>query len=95
MVRRTGIMWRMTQQMHLGPEGIPGLPLAEIAGEHRVLIENHKGVVKYTCDEIMVCVSFGYFRICGDNLKLLQMTDVRLVIGGCIYSLQLVKKDKI
>ena len=35
---------QILEQSALGAEGIPGQPIVEISGEHRVLIENHQGV---------------------------------------------------
>lgn len=92
MDRHKGIVRRVTQSMNLMSDAVPGLPLVEIAGEHRVLIENHKGIVKYAVDEIIVRVPFGYFRVIGEKLKLLQMTDARLVIGGSIQGVEIEKK---
>lgn len=93
MDQHNSIMQRIVRGMDLTTEPLPGWPLAEIAGEHRVLIENHQGVVKYSCNEILARVSFGYFCINGDGLELLQMTKERLVIGGCIDSIGLVRKE--
>ena len=84
---------RMVQRMDLVTEPLPGQPLVEIVGMHRVLIENHYGVIKYGCNEILAKVSFGCFCVCGEKLKLLQMTKERLVIGGCIHSVSVITKE--
>ena len=86
------ILERMAKGMDLVTEPLPGVPLAEIAGEHRVLIENHCGVVKYSCSEILAKVSFGYFCITGNSLRLLQMTKAQLVIGGCIDGVRIIRR---
>lgn len=70
-------------------EAVPGQPLIEIAGEHRVLIENHSGVTVYGCKEIRVKVKFGQIYICGKNLELAQMTRSQLVVTGQIDSVSL------
>ncbi len=92
MGRRESILERVSKSIDLNTEPYPGLPLAEISGENRVLIENHRGVVKYSCCEILAKVRFGYFCVQGNGLKLLQMTKERLVIGGCIDSVHLVRR---
>ena len=60
------------------------LPLVELAGYCRVLIENHIGVMAYSQEEICVRVSFGYLRIMGRNMTLAEMHREQLVISGQI-----------
>ena len=63
---------------------VPALPLIEIAGESRVLIENHFGVTQYSRETICVKVKFG--QVCGDGvaLELARMTKGQLVGTGRI-----------
>lgn len=68
-----------------------GMPLVEIAGEKRVLIENHKGVTEYDADRICIRVKFGQICVCGGNLTLAQMTGACLVICGRIDSITLLR----
>ena len=63
---------------------IPGQSLVEIAGQTRVLIENHKGVTVYECNRIHVKVHFGKLCICGSGLELARMSNCQLVITGRI-----------
>lgn len=82
----------MLGQTTLAPESIPGLPIVEIAGEHRVLIENHQGVAAYGQEKILVNVKFGSVCICGCNLEMLRMTKEQLVIYGRIDSVGLQRR---
>jgi len=68
----------------LCPEPLPGIPLIEICGRNRVLIENHRGVISYDCEEILVKVRYGHICVSGDNLKLSKMSKEKLVIRGKI-----------
>lgn len=70
-------------------EVMPAQPLVEIAGENRVLIENHHGVTGYGCTEIRVKVRYGQLCICGSCLELARMTKQQLVITGRIDSVSL------
>ncbi len=60
------------------------LPLAELTGFHRVLIENHTGVLAYSQEEITVKVSYGSLQINGQNMMLAEMSREQLVITGQI-----------
>ncbi len=64
------------------------VPLVELAGRNRVLIENHMGVLAYSLEEIYVKVTYGKIVITGKNLHLLQLNGEQLVISGSIDTIQ-------
>ena len=68
---------------------LPGMPIIEISGEHRVLVEHHQGVVSYGDDEICVKVNYGMVRVRGSQLNLSCMTREKLMIIGCIDDVKL------
>ena len=72
--------------LQLEGEALPGVPLVEIVGKQRVLIENHKGVNCYTDKEVLVNTSLGNIQIYGGKLSLNVMTRDTLVIAGDINS---------
>lgn len=78
----------------LPTESAPGQPLVEMAGEHRVLIENHHGVTVYGCSQIHVKVTYGQLCVCGAGLKLARMTKQQLVITGRIDSVSILRGQK-
>lgn len=71
------------------PEIYKKLPLVELAGDERVLIENHHCVMQYTSNCICVKVSFGGIRIKGKRLRIVKMTSDQLVICGGIDCVEL------
>lgn len=81
---KRNLIQRMTERMDLAGEPIPGQSLVEIAGECRVLIENHLGVTEYSRERIGVKVKFGKLTVCGSCLDLSRMTREQLVITGRI-----------
>lgn len=68
---------------------LPGLPLIEICGKNRMLIENHQGIVGYGSREIQIKVRYGRIVVCGENLKLKNMSKEKLVITGEICAVSL------
>lgn len=70
---------------------MPGVPLVELSGDRRVLIEHHRGVIAYGCREIRVRTAYGILCVSGSGLYLARMTGEQLVICGCIDGLQLYK----
>lgn len=66
------------------------LPIVELVGQRRLLIENHEGVLAYGTNEIKVRVSYGCIVVAGNKLQLLEMSRVKLAICGRIDGLQLI-----
>ncbi len=75
---------RLAEETDLSGQPLPGQPIVEIAGDRRVLIENHFGVKEYSKERITVKVRYGCVSICGCQLELLRMTREQLVIRGRI-----------
>lgn len=91
MAREFVFMERFTKAADLQEEPIPGLPLIELAGDRRVLIENHCGVTQYSPDRICVKVKFGQICISGEHLELAKMCKGQLVICGRILGVELLR----
>lgn len=72
-----------------GSVPLPGVPLIEIYGRCRVLVENHQGVIGYDCHEVLIKVRFGVICIRGESLCLNRMCKDQLVITGCILNVGL------
>jgi sporulation protein YqfC len=89
MDKKGRILERLTMAADLPDESIPGLPLVEIFGNARVLVEHHMGVTEYGTERIRVRVKYGDVCICGCGLELSRMTKGQLIIRGQIDSIQL------
>ena len=90
MLRNMTMFSRLLRQDVLG-QVLPNVPVAELAGDQRLLIENHLGVTEYGCDCIGVKVRYGYLYIRGSNLSLSYMNSQQLVVCGDIDSIHLQK----
>ena len=91
---KRGILERISTMVDIQDEPLPGIPLVEIAGYGRVLIENHYGVAEYGDCCIRVRVKYGFVCICGKNLVLNKMIKGQLVITGDIQTVELQKGCK-
>lgn len=87
-------MEKLTRQMENSPEPMPGIPLVEISGQGRVLIENHRGVCGYGGELICVRVTYGQIAVRGCDLELARMTRQQLVITGKIHSVSLLGRER-
>lgn len=61
--------------------------LAELLGDGRLLVEHHRGILRYGTEEILVGTTFGHLRVCGEELRLCCMSREQLWIAGSIRSI--------
>ena len=91
MKERRNFLDQLSSVSDLQDEAIPGLPLIEILGDRRVLIEHHCGITEYGCNQICVKVRQGMISVVGTKLELALMTKEQLIISGCIEGVRLVR----
>ena len=89
---KLNLMQKLTDGADLFDEMSPGIPVVEIAGEYRVLIERHKGMVEFSREKICVKVSYGIVCVLGAALKLTHMSQHRLVISGHIDCVKIIRR---
>lgn len=85
-------MERLADRTDLQGEVLPGQPLVEILGEHRVLIEHHAGVTEYSRERIQVKMRYGCLSVCGFGLELARMNADQLIISGRIDSVSIIRR---
>lgn len=90
-----GMQWirKLADEADLHGENLPGVPVVELAGNRRVLIERHKGVIEYTREEIRVRVSYGEVCVIGSGMELILMTREQLIISGRIDRIEMIRRD--
>lgn len=88
-MRKVGLLQNLIIQTGLEVDSVSCQPLIEIAGNTRVLIENHKGIISYNCSEVCVRVCSGFIVVCGEKLILAEIQKDRLVICGRILNVSL------
>lgn len=86
-----GEQWirRFADAADLSGEILPGIPLVELAGDSRVLIERHRGVLEYGETRICVGMKYGILSISGSCLEVMVMSRDKLVIIGKIDAIQI------
>lgn len=93
MKRSNDWLQKLAEGMDLPGESVPGQTLVELAGDRRVLVENHAGVTAYSPEAICIKVKYGELRITGAKMTLLQMTARQLIIAGQIDGVELVRRE--
>ncbi len=94
MKKREDILAWLAEGAELSGEPIPGQSLVEIAGDSRVLIENHLGIREYTRERICVRLKLGLVTICGERLELGKVSREQLIIRGLIQGVHLQRGER-
>lgn len=81
-MKRDYDMWSPLKKMMMSAQTIPGIPLMELLGDKRVLVENYNGVLTYERGKICVSVQYGTLQILGTDLEICYMSKHQLVICG-------------
>ena len=83
---------RVLTATKLDTELHPRVSLLELAGDRRILIENHISVVHYSTQQVLVRVEFGQLCIKGNALQLTRLGKEQLVILGQIDTIKLCRE---
>lgn len=94
MKKTSRIIEKFINAPNISSEALPGVALVEIAGNQRVLIEKHCGILSYGDSEIIVKAKYGAISVKGEQLRLAAMTKESLVITGCIQSVTLHRRGE-
>lgn len=93
MSRNKSFLTRMITAANLDVDLVPGLPILELAGHDRLLIEKYLSVLEYQKDEICVKMEYGTLCITGINLQIERMVSDQLIILGAIRCIQIIRKE--
>ncbi len=93
-MKRSRNFFQNLPQRSADPEVFPVVPIVELAGCNRVLVENHLGVMEYSLEKVGIKMKYGELHICGCNLMLAHMTKVKLIVTGQIDNIALIRRSR-
>jgi len=85
---RDGFLLRAANFFDLPDEILDGTPRVTVTGRRRVVVENHKGILEYGENTIVINGGGDYVRIRGDGLELVAMNAEELLIAGTILNVE-------
>ena len=65
------------------------LPRITMIGDIHVYIENHRGIIRFTSDEVILKVSNGQLRIKGSELVIKMLLTTEILVEGKINDLEM------
>ena len=79
-----GLKRKISAAFELPKEIVLNLPVVNILGNEEIGIENYKGIVEYTSQNIRILTNCGMLRITGNKMILKHITAETIVISGKI-----------
>ena len=67
---------------------VAGLPHVELLGSQQFFMEQHRGILSYSSEEIAINTSDAVIRVVGSDLELVSMTADALRIRGTILQVE-------
>ena len=89
MKNRHSILDSFIHCSELSSQPLPSIPLVEVMGFSRVLIENHKCILSYSLNSIDIQVKHGLITVQGEELHLAHLSQEQLIITGVIHKILL------
>ena len=80
----------MRMESFVPSEALTGKPRIVLSGQESLLIEQHRGIVSYTPDRLVVRMNEGRMNILGSEMKLQSYEKRELWVLGKIKSLEFV-----
>lgn len=82
---------RIPEMLGIPDQTLPGIPIIEIYGNERVLIEGQCRVVQYGCSVIKLRNACGFVCVCGCGLSVAELSQSKMIITGNIQSISMSK----
>lgn len=89
--RENRVLTGAAELFDLPADLVAGLPHVEILGDRQFYMENHRGILSYSGEEIDVNANGLIVRVYGQKLELVSMTGDALRIRGTIERVEWVK----
>ena len=84
----TDVIDLAAERLEIPAFGLHGLPRLTLTGDRQLLIEQHRGLTRYSTEEIVIALQKGSVRLTGKNLRLVPMDKEAVLIAGEIRCLE-------
>lgn len=90
---QTWIKRWMVDHMDLPEDVVMDLPRLTMIGQVHLYIENHKGVVRFTNNELRLALNEGQLIISGDRLVIKSILPEEILLEGFIHQVTYDKQN--
>ncbi|UTR09355.1 MULTISPECIES: sporulation protein YqfC [Evansella] len=82
----------MTEQMDLPADVMMDLPRITMIGNFHIYIENHKGVIRFTREELRLRLTEGELLVSGNAFVIKNILPEEILLEGEIQDVRFIKK---
>jgi sporulation protein YqfC len=76
------LRYLLSDALDIPKELVMNLPRITMVGNLQIVVENHRGILDFTSQEVRVALSRGVVGVSGVNLTLRSMDQDELVVDG-------------
>lgn len=80
---------RLSASLELPADLVAGVPKLEVTGNGELVLEQHRGIERYSPEEVCIRVRPGAVRVAGSGLYIRLMNSKRIALRGTIRSITL------
>lgn len=84
---RQSFRQRLASTLEMPKDIILDLPRVIVLGDLQVTVENHRGVVRYSPEQVVVGMSKGRIQIAGDDLVIGVIHEEEITVTGLLDSI--------
>jgi len=88
--KKSDLLAKVANTLDLPADMLAGLPRVELVGNQEVRMENHRGILAYSTEEIHISGGNVVVQVRGTGLELRAMNSNELLIAGRISGVELV-----
>jgi len=86
---RGTVVEKLVRALDLPQDIVFSLPKTTLIGDVQVLVENHRGLIKYSPQEIRIRTGRGELVVTGSRLRIGSILPQELVVDGRILQVEL------
>ncbi|MEW8978407.1 MAG: sporulation protein YqfC [Symbiobacterium sp.] len=86
--RRTGLRERLVSLLELPGDVVLDVPRATLIGNAELVLENHRGLLEYRPERVVLRLPEGRMAIDGEELRIGYLSPDQLVLHGRITGLR-------
>ena len=84
--RGSKIRGKLVETLDLPADIALGVPKITMIGKSELTIENHKGIVKFESDELIINTSLGFLNILGEDFEIIFVGGTTIALRGTFKS---------
>ncbi|MBU9722502.1 MULTISPECIES: sporulation protein YqfC [Bacillaceae] len=90
-LKKTIRQW-MTEQMDLPADVMMDLPRVTLIGNFHIYIENHKGLIRFTQEELRLRLTEGELLVVGRDFVIKNILPEEILLEGVIVDIRFIKE---